>query len=71
MIVKNVMRIGFLDLRIFGTILMQDPNAFCVGEEDQTSPIVTIKGSDARELTRDPGVLRVGKVEDANRLRRA
>src|SRR5580704_19183537 len=68
MIIDHMMRVGFLDLRIFRPCSMQYPDALRVGEIDQTSVVVAIDRGYTIELASDFGMPRVGEIENSECL---
>src|ERR1700693_4040507 len=57
--VQDVVCVGLFYVRIHGEMLLQDPDALPIRDEDQASRIVSAHGGDARELT---GNLRISRV---------
>src|ERR1700693_925092 len=54
--VQDVVCVGLFYFRVHGQMLLQDPDAFRVRDEDQAPPVVSAHGSDTCELARNLGV---------------
>jgi hypothetical protein len=56
-IVDYVVGVSLFNLRVVSASLMQNPDTVCVGEENQTSPVVTSDRGNTGEFAGDFGVL--------------
>jgi hypothetical protein len=67
--VQYIVCVVLLHLRVLCEALPQNPDALCVRNENQPPPIVAAHRRNAGELPCNPGISRIRKVHDPDRLR--